>query len=92
MQRGQQGPAGQTRGLMIATAYYTGRLGALRGEAAIETLVGAAYREGQPHAEIEAAATECYGGGSRAAHAINLAIDAALPAPAGAQAEPPTGK
>lgn len=81
MQRGRA-PGGQMRGLMIAQAYYTGRLAALRGEAAIETLTDAAYREGQPHAEVEADATRCYGGGADAARTINGAVNAALPAAA----------
>lgn len=77
--RGGQAPGGQLRGLMIAQAYYTGRLAALRGEAVIEALTAAAYREGQPHAEVEADATRCYGGGADAARAINRAVNAALP-------------
>lgn len=69
-----QAPA-RRRGLAIAAAYYAGRVTGRHGASAYKGLIAEAANRPPEAGLID----ECFRGGSRGLHAVNLEIDAALP-------------
>ena len=72
-------PPARQRGLAIAAAYYAGRVTGRHGASAYKGLLAEAASAPQAAGQSQSSGDECFRGGSRGIHAVNLEIDAALP-------------
>lgn len=72
-------PPARQRGVGIAAAYYAGRVTGRHGASAYKGLLAEAANAPEAGEQSQSLSDECFRGGSRGIHAVNLEIDAALP-------------